>query len=69
MKEETEDQPEHLNIQAIEGGTSNRLVDILAEQNKDESLIIICQYLQAGKLPDKLELRRQDTSVDPGRPP
>ena len=68
-KEETEDQPEHPNIQAIEGGTSNRLVDILAEQKKDESLIIIRQYLQAGKLPDKLELRRQDTSVDPGRPP
>ena len=56
-KEETEDQPEHFNVQAIEGGTSNRLVDILAEQNKDESLIIIRQYLQAGKLPDKLELR------------
>ena len=62
-EEEMEDRPEHPSMQAIEGGTSNRLVDILAEQNKDESLINIRQYLQAGKLPDKLELRRQDNNV------
>ena len=47
----------------IEGSYADRVQDILKSQKEDQTLTVIRNYMKAGQLPDKLELRKHGTRV------